>query len=146
MTAVKSDLWMRFTSDVNVCDRYGDWRITEITEEDLIIEVGFLLPMISYTKTVKFSDIAWKGKDFPETQRKNNCVCCGGERYRSCDTSFPGILLHNGPNPMGLPYRMMDGKHRVEKMLDDGLHESTFYIIKYDTFKQKFKSELGRTV
>ena len=116
---------------------YGDWRLPEIYSLDLKIGVDLLLEMIEYQEVVDFSEIAFKGMDKPLTSRRENCKCCGGRRYVNCDPSIPGILVKDGPNPFDLPYRMVDGKHRIERLIAEGETKSLFNVITYSKVKRE---------
>ena len=118
---------------------YGDWRLPEIYSLDLKIVVDLLLEIVEFQEVVNFSDIAFKGIDKPLTSRRENCACCDGKRYVNCDPSIPGILIKDGPNPFDLPYRMVDGKHRIERLIARGETESLFNVITYDTLKLELK-------
>jgi len=89
----------------------------------------------SRLKRLSLRDIAWKGKHFFPYQCGEECFCCGGQRYTTADTSYPGIVLHNAPNPYANDYRMIDGKHRMMKLLLSGVTSSLFYVIEYDEVK-----------
>ena len=70
--------------------------------------------------------ISWKGKDNPQSKMDS--------RYEYADPTYPGILCENGPNPHNLPYRMVDGSHRIIKLIQNGFHTSSFYIITFEEF------------
>jgi len=55
------------------------------------------------------------------------------ERYNNCNIRVPCIITE-GENPYQLKYRMIDGRHRISKMVDRGLSENYFYILDYSTF------------
>ena len=63
-------------------------------------------------------------------------MCCNGTRYRQCDTNFPGVLVM-GFNSYGFKYRMVDGKHRMMKLVNAGIKESRFNIISKQEFLDK---------
>ena len=138
MTPVKSDLG---THDA-IQSPYGDWRLHEISSLDFTIEVNTLLMMVEFQEVVNFEDIAFKGMDYPLNQRRENCVCCDGERYTNCDPSFPGILIKDCPNPFNLPYRLADGKHRIERLIARGQKKSLFNVITYNRVKSELKPAL----
>jgi hypothetical protein len=140
VTPVQSDLG---THDA-IQSPYGDWRLHEISTLDFTIEVTTLLMMIEYQEVVNFSDIAFKGRDNPLSQRRENCICCNGERYKNCDPSFPGILVKDCPNPFDLPYRLVDGKHRVERAIARGQTKSLFNVITYNRVKLELKPALTK--
>ena len=75
-------------------------------------------------QTIKLKEIAWKSKHhFPYNLGKN-CICCGGKAYINCDPSIPGIIAYNCPNPYDNKYRMLDGRHRIMRLLFEGKTES----------------------
>jgi hypothetical protein len=41
------------------------------------------------------------------------------DRFRSADTRWPLLLLASTQNPHGLPFRCIDGKHRVHRLIAD---------------------------
>jgi hypothetical protein len=116
---------------------YGDWRFVDITDLNLQIQNSFFISFIEYEKIVDFSYVAWKGKNLSQNERKDNCICCNGLRYQNCDTSFPGILIRGAPNPFNLEYRMVDGKHRIEKLISQKKSKSLFYIIEYEKIREE---------
>lgn len=119
---------------MHVCgiDRvYGDWRIGD-READ--IEMSDIYPLLNDENLleVKFDDIGYKGRDFPPFVWGDGCICCGGERYRNCDYSYPGILVIGMPNPYNKPYSNIDGKHRIMRMISDGLTSAKFHVLTMD--------------
>lgn len=57
------------------------------------------------------------------------------DRYSRCDVDCPGILVYGAPNPMGRPYRMIDGKHRLCKIMKTtNKCESAFYVLSKEEF------------
>ena len=108
---------------------YGDWRIHEVSMgQDVYIDlVKLVLPKEPTILTL--DSVAWKGKHLPDKFTGDNCVCCQGDRYRDCDTSYPGIVVEGISNPYQLPYRLIDGKHRVQKILDSGATSAPFYLL-----------------
>jgi hypothetical protein len=65
-------------------------------------------------ETVLFSDICAKsgnwfgGDDF------------SGKRYEDADVKYSGMLIRAMPNPCDRPYRMVDGRRRMEKLKRHG--------------------------
>tara|TARA_B000000609_G_C24105528_1_gene310865 strand:- start:495 stop:884 length:390 start_codon:yes stop_codon:yes gene_type:complete len=116
-----------FINGVHACDLdniYGDWRIYE--ENHYL----YLKDIVPYLRTknkhlIKFDEISWKGKNIYHKLDE--------KRYKECDIKYPCILTE-GKNPHNCKYRMIDGKHRMTKMVKMGLSESYFYIIDYNTF------------
>ena len=44
---------------------------------------------------------------------------------------FREFLVKNAPNPEHLPYRMIDGAHRITKMVNQGKIKGKFYVLSY---------------
>ena len=86
-------------------------------------------------KTIKFKEIAWRGKHHFPYNLGENCYCCEGEAYRKCDPSQPGIIAFNCPNPFDNKYRMLDGRHRIMRHLFDGKTESEYYVFDFNEIK-----------
>ena len=110
---------------------YGDWRISK---DLLSLQLGKINHLLveDKLKIIDFKDIAWKGMNLKLNMRRENCICSHGRRFDSCDTGFPGILTNfsiNIPNPFNRKYRMLDGKHRLEKMLSQNITRSLFYVL-----------------
>jgi len=86
-------------------------------------------------KNIKLDDIAWKGKDLYPKKSGNNCYCCRGRKYRNCDVKYPLIIAKNASNPFNDKYRMIDGRHRIQKLLLNGYVESLCYVFDYVELK-----------
>tara|TARA_R100000781_G_scaffold44310_1_gene30129 strand:- start:59 stop:424 length:366 start_codon:yes stop_codon:yes gene_type:complete len=95
-----------------------------------VVEPPYLLTIIPFNK------IYWSKKYFPEYIRNERCKCCGGSRYRSTDIRFPCIVTPYPINSYGEIYRLIDGSHRIQKMIDQGLNEGLFFIIDGDNTTQ----------
>ena len=108
-------------------DGYGDWRING---ETYFLELDNYKHLLTEErlKKVSFDDIGFKGRHLTNL-RGPMCMCCDGERYYSANIKFPGILVENMVNPYNLKYRMIDGKHRIEKMINLGMTSSYFYVL-----------------
>jgi len=109
----------------HMCDNtpvYGDWRISDHETELHLLDIKHLLTEDKIQR-VCFDDIGWKGKgiDFPLDEN----------RYNRCDVSYPCILTE-GKNPYNCKYRMIDGRHRITKMVNMGFKDADFYIIDYN--------------
>ncbi|MBT3531004.1 MAG: hypothetical protein HOF74_09680 [Gammaproteobacteria bacterium] len=74
---------------------------------------------------VDFNQICWKpadwlgGDDF------------SGKRFDMADTKYPGLLVRDMPNPCDRPFRMVDGRRRLEKMQRQGLSAGWYFIFEY---------------
>jgi|SRR6056300_148983 len=99
----------------------GKWKVTDI---DQYIKLKDLIPLLQ-TKTpqdIDHSKIAWKCMDAPHLKID--------ERFSQCDIEVPGILAEGVINPFNKPYRMIDGSHRMAKMiLNTWISKSHFYIL-----------------
>lgn len=81
---------------------------------------------------VKLDDLDGCGLDLPERMRGENCACCGGERFITADAKKPLILFAGLMNPMGRPYRVMDGLHRIGKLRWMGRDSAMAYVLHID--------------
>ena len=102
-------------------DMIGEWRISD---KDQYIRLSRLMPYLRDKKPslVNHNLICWKYMDDPDKK-------VDGLRYLNCDITVPGILVEYD-NPGKKKYRMIDGSHRITKMLlETDLVESYFYII-----------------
>ena len=109
---------------------YGDWALpgSEYSYISLFHLVKKYLG--KNPETVRFSDICAKpgdwfgGDDF------------SGRRYEDADARYPGMLIHSMPNPCDLPYRMVDGRRRMEKLRRSGLDAGKFYVFEIEDCKE----------
>ena len=104
----------------------NEWAIVEGTFKRL--RLGRLIKFLKdeNLNIINHELISWKGKDNPKIRID--------QRYYECDISFPGIIC---PiiNPHNLFYRMVDGSHRMAKMiLETSIKESYFYVIDPEIF------------
>lgn len=67
-----------------------------------------------------------------------------GSRFEAADQRYPGILVADMPNPCNLPYRMIDGRRRLEKLQRLGISHSPFFVFEYaEILPFVFDFELG---
>ena len=113
---------------------YGDWRLNK---QPFTLELSQLTPLLTKERlqTLSLDDIAWKGKHLPSKFTGNNCICCGGARYREADIQYPCIVVEGMSNMYGNKYRLIDGKHRVQKL--QGI--STFYVLTWEDICDKIE-------
>jgi len=101
----------------------GDWAINgkekRLPVRELIGDLVF--------QVVKFEDIAVKPLRNKTTSR-----------YQNADVRFPCVLIKGGENPLGKPFRMCDGRHRINKLKEQGHTDAVFIIISNDHFMAKF--------
>tara|TARA_A100001388_G_C28456441_1_gene351100 strand:+ start:114 stop:557 length:444 start_codon:yes stop_codon:yes gene_type:complete len=97
-------------------------------------------------KIVKHKEIAWRGKHHFPYNLGDNCYCCGGEKFKKCDPSVPGIIAYNCQNPYDNKYRMLDGRHRIMRLLFEGKTESKFYVFDFNEIKQFIRDDRSLTM
>ena len=116
------------------CPVYGDWSFNGITGR---IYLKKLKPFLKEKRLekIKIEEIGWKGM-YLSDEESVNCPCCNGERYTRCDINIPGIVVLNAPNPYDKKYRMIDGKHRIRKMQNNGIIHGSFYVFTYKEIKK----------
>ncbi|MEX2131555.1 MAG: hypothetical protein WD772_08705 [Pseudohongiellaceae bacterium] len=51
-----------------------------------------------------------------------------GPRYEAADTTFPGIVIAGMYNPCQLPFRLVDGRRRMEKLRRTGAENGMFQV------------------
>ena len=66
---------------------------------------------------------------------------CIRDSYKRVDPSIPGIIAFNAPNPYNDKYRMLDGKHRIHKLVSQNVKESQFYVLDFKDIRSYFVSE-----
>ena len=118
----------------SICPVYGDWSLNGRTGR---IYLEKLRPFLKKKrlKTIRIDEIGWKGKHL-SVEESINCPCCNGERYKKCDINIPGIVSVDTPNIYNKKYRMIDGKHRIRKRLNNGYTEGLFYVFTYKEIKR----------
>lgn len=108
-------------------EEHGDWRIEGKDAKLYFYEISHLLTP-DQIRIVNHEEIA-----FGQLRRHRQ-----GERYDKCDISFPGIICDGAPNPFGKRYRMIDGRHRMAKMINMKVTKSCYYVIEYAILKPFF--------
>ncbi len=119
-------------------DVYGDWTLNGLTYKLFSDDFVHLLTD-ECKRVIQFDDISWRGFDLDKNKTGQNCICCAGVRFRSCDTKIPPIILKGVSNPGNKLYRTIDGKHRMMKMIADGDKSAKFYVLEYDDIKDKLR-------
>ena len=118
-------------------EKYGDWTITDSPKWLMLGDIKSLLSE-DKLQTLQLSDIAWKGK------KDLTLLQTTGSRYRKADPTIPGIVALDGPNPYKDKYRMLDGKHRIHKLVSAGTTESKFYVLNFKDIEYLFKTEVEK--
>jgi len=88
----------------------------------------------SHLKEVNFSDIEYAGAEYYPQQSGLNCECCGGKKYINANIYFPGLLVEGLSKKS--KYKLIDGRHRLDKMRINGMTESKFYVFDYSEVKE----------
>ena len=120
----------------------GNWEFEDYRLK--ILDIEYIIDNMlteDRLKTVKLKEIAWRNKHHFPYGVGDACVCCNGERYRKCDPSIPGIISYNCPNPYDNKYRMLDGRHRIMRLLFEGKTESKFYVFDFNEIKKFIKDD-----
>ena len=115
-------------------DHHGDWRINGKT---LFLPVEKIMEAIKdkTPQTVLLDAIAWKGMNTHHSDKLD-------DRYHGCDISYPGVVVEDAQNPANLRYRMIDGTHRMRKILNEtSKSHSEFYVLS----NEEFLAMLGQT-
>jgi len=101
------------------------WRV--YPEKDSYLKVEDVGPYLKVPTLLQHSDVSWKYMEHPHAKM--------GRRYIKCDYTFPGIVALDVTNPHNRKYRMIDGSHRMAKMVrETDITESYFYIITSEQF------------
>jgi len=123
--------------------RYGDWSFEGLTGKVYLKRLNPFLTQ-SRLEEIEINEIGWKGRNWSD-EESINCPCCNGERYTKCDINIPGIVSINAPNPYNKKYRMIDGKHRIRKRLNNGHTHGLFYVFTYEEIKKFVESDVTYT-
>ena len=139
---IKEDWWYHYKNGYKshqyhkaTANEDGNWEIDD--KRFCLIDLKEVAKLLNNNRLqkIKLDDIAWKGKhNFPYLSG-NKCSCCNGSRYINCDIRYPPIIASSAPNPYNNKYRMIDGRHRIQKMLFGGLKESLFYVFDFDELR-----------
>ena len=126
------------SSHAATVDWEADWTIND---EPAYLFMEDILHLLTDDRleTVLLSDIAWKGKHKPSLVKQDI-------RYRHADPYIPGILAFNAPNPYNDKYRMIDGNHRIHKLVFENIEESEFYVLDFEKLMSLFVNESERNV
>ena len=115
-----------------------DWALNGFAQSFIFVHDVTVLVSPSRLKEVKFDDIDYAGVDCYPEKSGWNCNCCGGDKYANANIYYPGLLIDGMDNPNGLRYRMIDGRHRLDKMRINDMTESKFYVFDYSEVKHLF--------
>ena len=107
-----------------------DWSINEI---NAYIDCKEVYDWAKYKRMVPemimISDIAYVSLNDPKIYQE-------GSRYINAEISLPGIVVKGMENPNYKPYRMIDGRHRILKSLNNNIMEVKVYVLeRYQALK-----------
>ena len=57
-------------------------------------------------------------------------------RLAEADTSYPCMVLVDAPNPSGRKYRLIDGNHRIHRLIHEGQRVGRFYVFELDEVRE----------
>jgi len=101
----------------------GIWRIWP--DRDSYVDLSKDIQPLLYGRDpilISHDEIAWWFMDEPERKKD--------KRYETSNIRIPGIVALDAINPYNKRYRMIDGSHRMAKMLlETKIRESLFYVI-----------------
>ena len=120
----------------------GKWRIDSLNRVFVgnIIDVAEHAPL----KTIKFDQICRYDMYAPAIEKRECCFCCNGQGIHYADISKPGIVLR-AKNPAGLPFRLLDGRHRIWAMEAKGMTEAEFKVLELAQIKPYLKLHHDRS-
>lgn len=119
---------LRVTSPAEVPGHgmYGDWALPGRQYSYIaLLDLAKKHMPGKQPELIRFDDICAKpadwfgGDDF------------SGPRYEAAQTKYPGLLVRGMPNPCQSPYRMIDGRRRMEKLKRGGINEGMFFVFDY---------------
>lgn len=59
-------------------------------------------------------------------------------RYQLADTRFPCLVAEGATNPEGKPFRLLDGRNRIFKSINDGHDSGIFFVISNQRFLEEY--------
>ena len=57
------------------------------------------------------------------------------------NTKYSGIVLDHASNNPLKRYRLLDGKHRLRKLIDRGYYRANFYVLTLDEIQKYFRTK-----
>lgn len=101
-----------------------EWAIIDIPT---FIDCSEVYAWLDYKKVkpqqIKIKDIGHKPISLIDTQ---------SQRYLLANLNLPGIVVKSMKNPSEKPYRMIDGRHRLKKSMDNNKNSILVYVISED--------------
>ena len=103
----------------------NDWELESIGPARII--TSKLYPLIKYKKLnpieLYLDEVAYKPLDNIDVD---------SVRYKLADINYPLFVIEGMHNPYNKPYRLIDGRHRLLKQLNEGKTKFLFYIFTID--------------
>ena len=100
-----------------------------------------------HLKEINFDDIDYAGAEYYPQQSGWNCECCGGKKYINANIYFPGLLVEGLSQKS--KYKLIDGRHRLDKMRINDMTKSKFYVFDYSEVEKLIyhcKSKVERDI
>lgn len=104
----------------------GEWAVPSLPSA-VNVSVLFSYLKDKETKKVNIKDIAYKPITDSDLDK---------HRLINADTKYPVILVDDMPNPYNSKYRMVDGRHRIRKLIDLGSTTVVAYILSFKDFRR----------
>ena len=129
-------------STFKISKNFGDWRIIN-QDKNIIFKIYMsnLRPLLNNQnlKIINFKDIAYKGFNLSKNKTHENCICCSGKRYNNVKNFkliYPPILLKEKTyNVFNKEYRVIDGKHRMWRLIEMEKNQYPFFVFSYNDIK-----------
>ena len=100
----------------------GEWCLEGCRE--MYLDIGSIINLIEFRDATPISldidEIAHKELDSIDT---------GSNRYIAANTRFPGIVVEGMQNPYNKKYRLIDGRHRLLKTINEGKTKMNVYVL-----------------
>jgi len=126
MAASKPILRVSSPLDVPGHTMFGEWALPERQYSYIaLLDLAIKHMPGKQAEQIAFGDICAKpgdwfgGDDF------------SGPRFETAETQYPGLMVRGMPNPCGRPYRMIDGRRRMEKLRRSGVSSGQFFVFDY---------------
>lgn len=79
-----------------------------------------VIPVKLVWALIRYRELQYEVVDIDLIGYKPLDIDTNSPRYFMADLDYPVILVKGMPNPMNKPYRMIDGRHRLLKTINNG--------------------------
>ena len=114
----------------------GKWQLKNMP--NLYIEIPEVISYINYKKikpqSIPIKDIAYKDLANIDVQ---------GARFIMANQHFAGIVVENMENPYDKKYRLIDGRHRLLKTIQDNDKHFMAYVLQPSDARKFYKVLYG---